>query len=149
MEGTLIYSSSLPDALDQLRMTYGDPIRIIAALEKEVILADPVSLDGHNLQRLLLRRKRLVNYVDACGYEDLMTSRSLLSKLQEKLPFFMALRWGERLAQRRCNPSLGQFNDYLKEEFEKALAAGKDGDREESPEESNGGSNGARENGGG
>ena len=36
LNNSMIYSSSLPYALDQLRITYGDPTRIVSALEREI-----------------------------------------------------------------------------------------------------------------
>lgn len=125
LNDTMIYASALPDALDQLRVTYGDPLRIVASLEKELIATEPVSQDGVNLQKLLIKAKRFVNYVEACGYNDLMTSRSLLTKLQAKLPFCMALRWGDKLAINKGTPTLKLFSQYLNEDFERALAAGR------------------------
>lgn len=124
LNSTMIYTSSLADAMDQLRITYGDPVRIIAALEREVLLSEMVSDNGQNLQRLLIKTKRFVNYVEACGYSDQLTSRSLLSKLQSKLPFFMSMRWGDRLRDRRVMPSLKSFSAYLQDEFETALQVG-------------------------
>ena len=55
LNSSMIFSKSLSDALDQLRQTYGDPMRIIHVLEREIMQTEMVILQGENLQKLLIK----------------------------------------------------------------------------------------------
>lgn len=122
VSSTMVYSSSLADAMDQLRITYGDPVRITAALEKEALDTPKVDQSGRNLQLLSLKTRKLLNSIQACGYNDRVTSESLVAKLQEKLPYCMARDWGKRCLT--AAPTLERFAEYLQEELVVALRAG-------------------------
>lgn len=125
LNNTMIFSSSLPDALDQLRISYGDPDRIIAALEREMALTEAVTEHGNNLQKLLVKTKRFVNYVEACGSREHLNNKSLLNKLVDKLPFCQAMHWGRQTRQKKQLASLKTFAEFLQEEFMTALSVGR------------------------
>ena len=125
LNSTMISTRSLGDALDQLRITYGNPSRIIAALEREIVQTECVDEQGRNLQKLLVQTKRFVNYVDACGYDDMMFNRTLLEKLVDKLPLLFGFRWDDFIQNHRGVPSLKLFAEFLQSRLEACLRLGK------------------------
>ena len=43
---------------------------MLLTLEKHIIEADNVSMDGDNLQILMFKTKRFVNFVEDCGWKE-------------------------------------------------------------------------------
>ena len=62
--------------------------------------------------------------MEACGYEEHLYNTTLLSKLTEKLPFFMNLRCHDRLRETKQRLSLKFFSEYLQSEFQAAMDMG-------------------------
>ena len=122
LANTLLHSSSLADALDLLRVSYGNPETILRGLEAEVSTAPKIDAVGRGLQLLSVQTRGLVNAMSACGMEDQLRTNSLVTKLQEKLSFTLALRWGEYLGNR--TPGVDDFDQFLQRELGYALKAG-------------------------
>ena len=125
LNSSMIFSKSLSDALDQLRQTYGDPMRIIHVLEREIMQTEMVTLQGENLQKLLIKTRRLVSYVEACGYDDQLSNQSLLTKLEDKLPYLMLMRYADYLERSDLEPSLNSFCTHLQHEVKRSLKVGR------------------------
>lgn len=79
----LLHSSSLKDALDTLRVAFGNPETILRGLEAEVSAAPKIAMDGSGLQLLSIKARGLVNAMEACGMESQLKTISLVTKLQE------------------------------------------------------------------
>lgn len=124
VKGHLLYSGSLAPALDQLRVTFGNPVKIMQYLEQDTLAAPKVDADGRGLQILVSRTSGLVSTLMACGMESELRGCSLVNTLQSKLPFSLGIRWGEFCGD--SSPTVLSFNTFLKRELGYAIRSGQD-----------------------
>lgn len=121
VEGTMLYSKSVAVVLERLRVLYGDPAKIMASLEAELVSVPKVDANGRGLQLLAAKTESLVTALRACNMTDRLRHPSLMITLCGKLSFFLGMRWAD--FARKETTGVDVFSEFLQQEMANALFA--------------------------
>lgn len=86
---SLVTSSDVADALNQVRVYWGMPEDILVAMEKELTKSADVGIDGSHLWQLANRTKRFVYFLRVVGYDGVLTNTSLVRQLEKNQHHFI------------------------------------------------------------
>lgn len=112
-------------AMESRQWVVGDPDKVMQSLAQKILATPKVDDCGRGLQLLSVRTTNLIAILAELGMEEQFRNQPLMYKLGQKLPFHLALRWGDY-----CNAHQGNlldlkvFDAFLKRDLRLSLLVG-------------------------